>query len=242
VDVDADAVLLDAGGVLVLPNPEVMRRLLAPFGAAPDDDTCRRAHYAGMREIDRIGCVDWPAADRVIAAVAGVPEDRFDDAIPLLDQLYVSGNEPWVPIAGAAEALLALDTGGHALAIVSNAEGTMERQLAEHRICSVEGDDIAQVAVVIDSHVVGVEKPDPRIFELALDALGVTPDRCIYVGDTVYFDVNGARAAGIEPVHVDPYGLCPDDDHPHVRSVAELVGGGGRESNPPDGDHPSHPL
>ena len=242
-DVDADAVLLDAGGVLLVPNPEVMRRLLRPLGAEPDDETCRRAHYEGMREVDRIGEADWAAVDRVIARVAGVPEDRVGDAIPLLDQLYVSGHEPWAPIAGAAEALLALQAAGRRLAVVSNAEGTMEAQLAEGRICSVDGGDVAQVAVVIDSHVVGIEKPDPRIFALALDALGgITPDRCIYVGDTVLFDVTGARAAGIAPVHVDPYGLCPLDDHPHITSVADLVGGGGRESNPPDGDHPSHPL
>ena len=240
---DVDAVLLDAGGVLLLPDPAVMRRLL---GIDADDETCRRAHYAGMREVDRLGVADWPAVDHVIALAAGFPEERLDEAVPLLDELYVGGHEPWAPIAGAAEAMLALEAAGYALAIVSNAEGTMEAQLAGGRICSVDGGAVAKVAIVVDSHVVGIEKPDPRIFDLALDAVGVRPDRCVYVGDTVLFDVNGARAAGIEPVHVDPYGLCPDDDHRHVVSLAEfaeqLCGGGGRESNPPDGDRPSHPL
>jgi putative hydrolase of the HAD superfamily len=241
--VDVDAVLLDAGGVLLLPNPDVMRRLLA---IDADDETCRRAHYAGMREVDRLGTADWAAVDHVIAQAAGFPADRLDEAVPLLDKLYVSGHEPWVPIAGAAEAMLQLEAAGYGLAIVSNAEGTMEKQLADGRVCSVDGGAVAKVAVVVDSHVVGIEKPDPRIFGLALDVLGVAPNRCVYVGDTVLFDVCGARAAGIEPVHVDPYGLCPDDDHRHVTSLAsfadELCGGGGRESNPPDGDHPSHPL
>ena len=49
-----DAVVLDAGGVLVVPGPVVFRRLLAPYGAAPDDATCLRAHYEGMREVDRL--------------------------------------------------------------------------------------------------------------------------------------------------------------------------------------------
>ena len=240
---DVDALLLDAGGVLLLPNPDVMRRLL---GIDADDETCRRAHYAGMREVDRLGVADWPSVDHVIALAAGFPEERLDEAIPLLDQLYVGGHEPWVPIAGAAEAMLALEAAGYGLAIVSNAEGTMEAQLAGGRVCSVDGGAMAKVSIVVDSHVVGIEKPDPRIFELALGALGVAPDQCLYVGDTVLFDVNGARAAGIEAVHIDPYGLCPAADHPHAVSLAdvaeELCGGGGRESNPPDGDRPSHPL
>ena len=60
-----DAVLLDAGGVLLLPDPAELRRVLAPFGRIPDDETCRRAHYASMREVDRIGGPDWPAVDRL---------------------------------------------------------------------------------------------------------------------------------------------------------------------------------
>ena len=217
---DVDAVLLDAGGVLLLPNPDVMRRLL---GIDADDETCQRAHYAGMREVDRLGVPDWPAVDHVIALAAGFPEERLDDAVPLLDHLYVGGHEPWVPIAGAAEAMLALEAAGYGLAIVSNAEGTMEAQLASGRVCSVDGGSVAKVAVVVDSHVVGIAKPDPGIFQFALDALGVAADRCVYVGDTVLFDVDGARAAGIAPVHVDPYGLCPDDDHRHVVSLAAFA-------------------
>jgi putative hydrolase of the HAD superfamily len=100
----------------------------------------------------------------------------------------------------------------------------MEQQLADHRICTSDGGQAAQVAVVVDSDVVGVEKPDPAIFRIALDALGLAPDDCLYVGDTVHFDVNGARAAGLRPVHLDPYGLCPGADHPHVGSLSQLAG------------------
>jgi FMN phosphatase YigB (HAD superfamily) len=45
----------------------------------------------------------------------------------------------------------------------------------------------------------------------------------VYVGDTVFFDVAGARAAGLAPVHVDPYHFCPLDDHPHIASIGDLV-------------------
>ena len=213
--------LFDAGGVLLLPDPAVLRRAFALFGATPDDETCYRAHYASMRELDRVGGPDWLAVDRVMARTAGVPEDQIDQTLPLIEDVYLRSS--WVPVADAAVALRALQAAGFPLAVVSNASGTMERQLAEHRICSVDGEIAAQVAVVVDSHVVGVEKPDPRIFEIALRALGMAAERCLYVGDTVHFDVGGARAIGMQAVHFDPYRLCPDEDHPHLGSLLELV-------------------
>ena len=103
IDDTLDAVLLDAGGVLVLPDPERMRAALAPLGATPDDDACRRAHYAGMREVDRLGKADWPMVDRVVARTAGVPEDRIEEALASIERIYLA--EDWVPAPGAADAL-----------------------------------------------------------------------------------------------------------------------------------------
>lgn len=217
-----DAVVVDAGGVLLVPDPDAVRRELATFGVEPDDDACLRAHFASMREVDRIARVDWPTVDRCFARSIGVPEARVDQSIPFIDNIYM-GNR-WVPAAGAAEALIDLQAAGVPLAVVSNAGGTMEEQLLQHDICSVDSEAHARVAIVVDSHVVGVEKPDPKIFTFALDELGLAADRCIYVGDTVYFDVQGARAAGLWPVHIDPFGFCPDrDDHAHAASLREVA-------------------
>jgi putative hydrolase of the HAD superfamily len=214
-------VLFDAGGVLLMPDPAAMRRAFARFGVAPDDEQCRVLHYRAMHDVDRLGRADWHEVDRMLARRAGVPDDRLEEVIPFLDDVYLV--EPWTAVPGAAEVLLELQRRGVALGIVSNAEGTVEQQLAEHRICSVGGGEVAEVAVVIDSHVVGVEKPDPAIFGLALDALGIDAHDCLYVGDTVHFDVQGARAAGLHPVHLDPYALCDRDDHPHVAALEGLL-------------------
>ncbi len=217
-----DAVLVDAGGVLLVPDPEAVRRELVDLGVAPDDETCLRAHYLSMREVDRIGRGDWPAVDRCFARAVGVADDRVEDAVPFVDSIYM--RDRWAPAAGAAEALVALQDAGVPLAVVSNAGGTMEEQLLAHEICSVDGTTHARVAIVVDSDVVGVEKPDPKIFSYALDVLGIAADRCIYVGDTVAFDVVGARASGLWPIHLDPYDLCPDrDDHPHAASLSEVA-------------------
>ncbi len=77
---------------------------------------------------------------------------------------------------------------------------------------------------VIDSHVVGVAKPDPAIFEhAAYEFGGIERSRIVYVGDSVTIDVAAATAAGLRPVLLDPY-----DDHDgapfeRIGEVADLL-------------------
>jgi putative hydrolase of the HAD superfamily len=81
------------------------------------------------------------------------------------------------------------------------------------------------MGVILDSAVVGVAKPDPGIFRIALDALNVPADGTVlHVGDSLRYDVAGALAAGLQPVHMDPYRLCSaPEGHPHISSLAELA-------------------
>ena len=60
---------------------------------------------------------------------------------------------------------------------------------------------------VIDSSQVGVEKPDPRIFRIALERAGMAATDAVYVGDLYSVDVLGARAAGLNAILMDP-GAC----------------------------------
>ena len=109
------------------------------------------------------------------------------------------------------------------LAVVSNSDGTVEDRLRTEGICQVGPGPGVPVAIVIDSDVVGVAKPDPAIFRLALEATGVAPERGLHIGDTVGADVDGARAAGVRPIHLDPYGFCTDGSHPHVPDLATVA-------------------
>jgi putative hydrolase of the HAD superfamily len=84
---------------------------------------------------------------------------------------------------------------------------------------------------VLDSALVGVEKPDPAIFRAALDALGVAPGEALYVGDLYDVDVVGARAAGMEAVLLLPDTTAPGPDCRRFTSLAALADGllkGGR--------------
>ncbi len=115
-----------------------------------------------------------------------------------------------------AAVLAALRGRGLRLAVVSNADGRVAASLAR------DGLD-GHFDAIIDSHVVGIEKPDPRVFRLALDATGAAAHEALFVGDIYEIDVRGARNAGIEPVLIDPLGLYGEVDCRRIAGLAELL-------------------
>jgi FMN phosphatase YigB (HAD superfamily) len=82
----------------------------------------------------------------------------------------------------------------------------------------------ARVDVILDSEDEGVEKPDPRFFEIALARSGACKETTIHVGDLYYVDVIGARSAGLRGVLLDEADLRPDADCPRLQSLAALDG------------------
>ena len=108
-----------------------------------------------------------------------------------------------------------LRAAGLKLAVVSNANGTLSR--AFPRLGLAEYFD-----VILDSAVEGVEKPDRRYFELALNRTRATPDTTVHVGDFYNIDVAGARSAGLHAVLVDERDLYGDADCARIRTIAEL--------------------
>jgi putative hydrolase of the HAD superfamily len=75
---------------------------------------------------------------------------------------------------------------------------------------------------VVDSQVVGLEKPDPRIFAVALERMGLPPERTVYIGDLRSVDAAGARNAGMHFVLLDPFGDYAGPGQPSVRGPEEL--------------------
>jgi len=225
---DVEAVFLDVGGVLRLPNPTHIAGALARLGFEADTALMPRAHYAGVAALDEGRFTEgdrevWLGYTRAFAAALGVTGELIEEAAELLLNEFATALLWDHVIPGAAEALAAIASTGVRMAIVSNSDGTVEATLREDGLCQVGPGPGVPVEAIIDSAVVGVAKPDPAIFAIALERLGVEPGRVIHVGDTPAADVAGARAAGITPVLVDPH-----DDHPHlevvrIRHVAEVV-------------------
>ncbi|MEY2973665.1 MAG: hypothetical protein RIR49_85 [Actinomycetota bacterium] len=220
-----DAVLFDAGGILVLPDPEVLAPLLEPYGGVVDIAVHRRAHYAGMaaksRAVAHEG--DWSSYNLAYVEAVGVRPDLLDRAADLLDRTRSADLWRW-PIPESVSALRRLEDLGVPMSVVSNASGQIEWVLSHMGICQAGSGPGVAMRTVIDSHVVGVAKPDPRIFEFALvHHPEVDRSRILYVGDSVVMDVGGATAAGLRPVLLDPH-----DDHPElgsdrIRSLSDLV-------------------
>jgi len=67
-------------------------------------------------------------------------------------------------------------------------------------------------------------KPEPGIFEHAVERAGTTPEQTLYIGDNYFADVVGARRAGLQPVLYDPKGLFHEPGCPVIASFEELFG------------------
>jgi putative hydrolase of the HAD superfamily len=104
---------------------------------------------------------------------------------------------------------------GLQLVVVSNANGRLRDALRRLTIDQY-------FHHILDSFEEGVEKPDPRLFQIALQKAGADASTTIHVGDLYEIDVVGARGAGIRGVLLDEGGLYTDADCPRVRSLGDL--------------------
>lgn len=220
-----DAVLFDAGGIFVLPDPTVLGPLLKYHGGEDSIDAHRRAHYKGMAAKSAAGAEErfWHDYNEAYVRAVGVPEEHVPLATIELDHTRNAYTWRW-PIPESVRALAALHASGMPVGVVSNASGQIAAVLARSGVCQEGPGPNTPVRVIIDSHVVGVAKPDPRIFEFALVHFqGIERSRIAYIGDSVTMDVGGARRAGLHPVLLDPYDDHPAADFDRIRSLGELV-------------------
>lgn len=116
----------------------------------------------------------------------------------------------------AIEAVRRVRSAGLVAGVISNSNGSVRSILEETGLA-------AHLHFIIDSSVVGVEKPDPRIFALGLREAGVSAAEAIYVGDLYSVDVLGARGAGLEGILLDPGGFWGARDCRLARGLAEAV-------------------
>jgi REG-2-like HAD superfamily hydrolase len=222
------AVFFDVGETLVHPHPtfpDLFATILAREGHAVSVDTIReRMHVVSDRfraaaEKNELWTTSpeksqrfWHDVYEVFLRDVGVANgdgliDRmyaeftdlgnyalFDDVIPVLERLR---------------------SAGMTLGIVSNFEEWLER-LLEH----LGVRELFDVRVI--SGIEGLEKPDRRIFTLAMERAGVEPARSVYVGDNPVFDVDPALAAGMFPVLIDRRDRYPDAPGPRISSLEEL--------------------
>ena len=217
-------VFLDAGGVLLFPNWTRISEALARHGVTVTPEALAAADPIARKQIDDGKTIavtndakrGWLFFNLILTA-AGV--QLSDATTAALDELNVYHRERnlWEVVPdGVVPALEALSALGLRLTVVSNANGTMCAHMDRLGLSRY-------VHCVLDSFDFGVEKPDPRLFEIALERSGADRATTIHVGDLYQVDVVGARAAGLRGVLLDEKGLYEGVDCPRVRSLAELV-------------------
>lgn len=219
-----ETVFLDAGGVLVYPNWDRVCAALRRRGVAVEPSALAAAEPRAKRQLDVQSAVratndagrGWLYFNLILGE-AGIPVTESTNAALEDLHAYHMTNNLWEYVPGhVQEVLEALASRGLTLVVVSNANGTLREHLKRLGLSR-------HFACVLDSCDEGVEKPDPRIFRIALERSGARPETTIHVGDLYEVDVAGARAAGIRPVLLDQAALYPDADCQRVASLSELV-------------------
>lgn len=223
-----DTLLLDVGGVLLLPDHRAVLEAVASVGARAISRDLDAAHYRALAAAESDG---GPPPDTApsrywtaYARAAGVPEEQIEAAARAIAERQ--GRKPLFTrtVPGSRGGLRAIAATGVRVVLVSNTRhGNVEDLLRHLGICQVGAGHGVPVHGIVDSHVVGVAKPDPAIFELALTRAGGTPSHTVHVGDSLRTDVEGALASGVHPLHLDPLRICPHADHAHAATLAGVA-------------------
>jgi putative hydrolase of the HAD superfamily len=226
------AIFFDAGNTLLRMNYPAIARELARLGVEVTPDAVERAEWSARVRLDpelaaRGASTERRAtADRYLRYMlegAGVTHEGVIAAIAAWHSAYNLPVGVWNGAhPGAAAALALARERGVRAAVISNSNGSV-RAILEHVGL------LPSLDFVLDSSAVGVEKPDPRIFRMAIERSGIGPEEAVYVGDIYSIDVLGARAAGLRAVLLDPGGCWgPRDCHlaADVLGAVRLILGG----------------
>ena len=219
-----DTVFLDAGGVLVNPNWERVASALEAHGLTVAPAVLEAAEPHAKKQLDTGDKVQatndesrgWLYFNLVLQHAGLALSERTEAALRDLARYHAQHNL-WESVpADVPRALERLRHSGRRLVVVSNANGTLGPHFARLGLADY-------FDVLIDSQVEGVEKPDPRLFERALERASARRESTLHAGDFFHIDVVGARAAGLEAWLVDVAGLYSGHDCVRVKSLTDLV-------------------
>jgi putative hydrolase of the HAD superfamily len=203
---------LDAGNTVIFLDHARLAGLAEARGFRTDAATLIRTEGAAKRRHARgdmvtvewahetePGAGGWGGMVATILAEAGFPVSELPALLEEVWRAHVQRNLWSLVPEGFSAAMGRARARGVRVVIVSNSEGMLDRLFAELGI----GDDFD---LLLDSGKVGLEKPDPRLFAIALERFAVTPAEALHLGDIYSTDIAGARAAGMRAALVDPYG------------------------------------
>lgn len=213
-------ILLDAGGTLVFPDIEWLSNLMREYGIDVTGESILKRVY----EIDYL--IDKSMRERITFLEDGSLLEAlfgaFTDSKEKVEALKNKTDErdkiknlwaytfPWV-----SKTLEILKKAGYSISVISNSDGRAAQVLEETGLFKF-------MDRIYDSQIVGIEKPDAGIFQLALKELSLSCDDAIFVGDMFYTDVLGANRTGIRAVHLDPFGFYKKWPGERIKNVGDI--------------------
>jgi putative hydrolase of the HAD superfamily len=222
---------LDAGNTVIFLDHARLAGWVTQRGGKVTADALIRAEgeakllqeQGGMLDVewdgrDLPGARGWGKMVGTMLHEAGIPAEKVSAWLPALWADHVRLNLWSLVPEGLADALDAARANGVKVAIVSNSEGMLDELFVA---LGVRG----HIDLLLDSGKLGVEKPDPAIFRMALDAYRVPPHEALHLGDSIATDVLGAQAAGIRVALIDPFGHTAGraSDVPRVAGVVAVA-------------------
>jgi putative hydrolase of the HAD superfamily len=225
------AVFLDAGNTLVFPRLEVIITDLKERGYSATPEDFYAAERLAKQRLDdwlwpkirggevpkQIDYYYWSQYLHELTRRLGAPESQPGELTQRLIESF-QNIQLWSRVMPDTPAFLeGLVAQGYFLGVISNSTGTLEGQLV--------GLGLARYfQAILDSAIVGIQKPHPEIFKLALQRAAVEGSEAVFVGDTYATDVGGAQLAGLTGVLMDGVGAYPDAVCPKISSLPELAG------------------
>jgi HAD superfamily hydrolase (TIGR01509 family) len=225
-------VFLDAGNTLVSMDLAWLIEELTRYGVLCELQELRRAEAAARpmlsSELERLKSTENQVTSlfymrsilKGLKSASSMSDKELDD---IIKDLYKTLRAPgmiqrlWSNILkGVHEALESLQRRGLRLVVVSNSDGTVEEILIKVGLSRY-------FFSVVDSRVVGYEKPDPRLFYHALKLSDSEPETTIHIGDLYHVDVIGARSAGLHAALLDPFGDWRDVDCPRFVDLLDFA-------------------
>jgi HAD superfamily hydrolase (TIGR01549 family) len=226
-------VIFDFDGTIRYSEPrgvDIFHQYVAASGVAYSDEQRKSAerwlHYYWAQspelaeDINRFGDSEngefWHQHARRHLKLLGVPKEEVEVLSENLTEKMRTrySSENCVP-KDVLPTLKILKDQGYKLAIVSNRHEEYSELVDELGL-------IDYFEMTLAAGQVGWWKPDPRLFQHALELLGVDAAKSIYIGDNYYADVLGARSAGLNPVLVDPFEIYDSPDCPVIASIGEI--------------------
>lgn len=217
-------IFFDAGNTLLMLDVELIASVFRRLGSAVTLDAIIRADYTIKQRLDAaiegrdVGVSQVTGGRSYFEELMQVVSVEPDKAASILSELQQLDRwqKLWAKVLPETPGVLRLlQEAGYRLGVISNSDGTVERKLQEVGLARY-------FETIIDSAVVGVEKPRRKIFELGLERMKADPKTSVYIGDIYGVDVLGAQRVGMQGVLIDPYDLYPVQTQ-KVRSLTEFA-------------------